>query len=500
VPREIDHAELLSSAMRERAEQRLLWLRDPTRAQGAGAAFTRLMSLEGDESLETAIRQRRYSTAELAQLPEVLAELARERAHRDTRGWIGGWLQKSLAIGSTQRVPAAALLPLVEPVQHTHSPSGPTEAWRALGVALEPYVRQFLELRDRAEHEAEQQRSKVLKMLPHEPAPEPGAPAPAPVEPQEPSTAALAERWLERTEDATHELSRWLIKHTELPSSESDLARLCVGLRAFHLDGLARPDRRFYRLATGARKLGFERDMNARMRGENAPALIIPQPLCLALVAPRDVRVMQPHLEYGVLSDLSVAQGLGQGLALALASPALGPLLTRARGASVSAALGGLFVQLRADPEYLRRVDAFERDAAEKVARVAAIWLLLRARLAAALTLTQTLSPRTTEERVQQLSAAGERALGFPVPTGMLALALLAEESPQQQLDGLHWGFELHALLRERYDRDFYLNPRLSEVLRGAAARGAELSAADLASELGSRGTVALARLFELLG
>jgi hypothetical protein len=290
-----------------------------------------------------------------------------------------------------------------------------------------------------------------------------------------------------------------LIKHSELPSTENDLARILVGLRALKLDGLARPDRRFFRLAQGARRLGFERDMTARMRGENAPGLLVPQPVCIALSAPRDVRVLQPDPEYGVLSDLSVAQGMGEGLALALISPAVSPLLTHPRGASVSAAMGCLFAELRADSEYLRRVDGFERDAAEQAARVAALWLLARARLHAALTLVWTRAARSSEERVQQLSAAGERALGRAVPRGMLALTLLAEDTSEEQWLGLHWGLELHTLLRERFDQDFYLNPRLSDVLRGAAARGAGLDAPGLATELGMRRSAALDRLFELL-
>jgi hypothetical protein len=505
VPREIDHAELLTAAQRERAEQRLMWMREPSRPQQPGRAYRSLFSPEGWESLELAIRQRRYDAAELAQLPDALSELAREPARVSGRGWLGAFLHKPLAIGSTQRVPAVALSPLVEPIQTSQSPSTPSEALKAFGAALDPHVHRFLELREQAEHEAENQLAALAKLMPAPAPPEVPAPQalvgspPAQSVTSLPTVRELATTWLERTDDASQELGRWLVKHSELPSGESALARLLVSLRAFSLDGLARPDRRFYRLALGARKLGFERDMTARMQGENAPALLVPHPVCLALSAPSDVRVLQPDLEYGVLSDLSVAQGLGEGLALALISPAVRPLLTRPRGASVSAAMGGLFVQLRGDPEYLRRVDGFERDAAEKAARIAALWLLLRSRLSAALTLAWSASARSREERVQQLAAAGERALGYPVPIGLIASTLLAEDSSQQQFVGLHWGFELHALLRERFDQDFYLNPRLSEVLRGAAARGAGLDAPGLVAELGGRGSAALARLLELV-
>ena len=497
MPREIDHAELLNTALREHAEQRLSWLRDPARPPQLGSAAQWLFSPEGWECLQQAIRDRRYSAAELDRLPDALAELARERARRTGRAWLSTFLQQRLAVGSTQRVPARVLAPWIEPVQSSHSARGPSEALRALGRALEPHVVRLIELREQALHEEQTWRDKVAKLLPQPNPPEPtGEPAPA-VE----TTAELAARWLERTDDAWRELARWLIRHSELPSTENELARVLVGLRAFALDGLASPDRRFYRLALGARKLGFERDMTSRMRGENAPALLVPAPVCLALSTPSDVRVMQPDLEYGVLSDVSVAQGLGEGLALALVSPAVPTLLRRplGDGASVSAALGGLFAQLRADSAYLRRVDGFEREAAERAARCGALWTLMRTRLTAALTLAGAAPARSTSERVERLSTAGEQALGRSVPAGLMALSLLAEDSVERQFLALHWGFGLHGLLRERFDQDFYLNPRLSEVVRGAAARGAAIDAPALAAELGARGTPALDRLFELL-
>ncbi|HTU57267.1 MAG TPA: hypothetical protein VMF89_02520, partial [Polyangiales bacterium] len=169
MPREIDHAELLDAALRERAEQRLLWLRDPTRLQQPGDAYTRLFSPEGWESLEQAIRERRYSEGELAQLPDALGDLARELARLAGRGWLGAFLHKPLAIGSTQRVPAAALSPLIDPVQTVHSPSGPSEALRALGAALELDVMRFIELRERAEYDAETLRDKLVRLMPKHP-------------------------------------------------------------------------------------------------------------------------------------------------------------------------------------------------------------------------------------------------------------------------------------------------------------------------------------------
>jgi hypothetical protein len=52
--------------------------------------------------------------------------------------------------------------------------------------------------------------------------------------------------------------------------------------------------------------------------------------------------------------------------------------------------------------------------------------------------------------------------------------------------------------LRERFDADWYRNPRVSEVLRGAAMRGTTLSLAALLDELGVAASAAIGRSIEL--
>jgi hypothetical protein len=148
----------------------------------------------------------------------------------------------------------------------------------------------------------------------------------------------------------------------------------------------------------------------------------------------------------------------------------------------------------------LRRVDGLEREVAEKAARHAALWLLLRARLHAATSVAMHAAVRTNAERISQLVAAGERALGLTLPAGIMALQLLAADGPTESFAGLYWGFALHAALRERFDDDYYLNPRVSEVIRGATARGGGIDAVGITAELGSSGSAGLARVLELLG
>lgn len=323
----------------------------------------------------------------------------------------------------------------------------------------------------------------------------------AAVLPPSAATVQLAERWLAQTDDAARELTRWLVKRSAAGAAgRYDLPQLMAAMRGREWDGLARPSQRFFRIAAGARGLGFERDMNARMRGELGNALLAPFARSVASTIPDDVRVVQPGLEYGVISDFAASQAMGEGLALALASTALGVAQRRPVGRSVTRAFGGLFAELRADRDYLMRVDGLDREVAANVARHTALWLLLRARTAAALFIAGQAPERSQAELLQQLTAASERALGKPLTEGMAALALLLATEGGGDFTALADGCALHAALRERHDHDFYRNPRVSDVLRGAAVRGNALDAEGLLDELGASPEAGITRVLELVG
>jgi hypothetical protein len=418
----------------------------------------------------------------------------------------GRWLATRVPVGSEARTPIELVYALADP---KHSQHGPNALLRALGAAVAPHTGYFLELHERAQHAASRQLAQFPAAPPTDSA-QPGAPlehpAPSQVAPDDaaPRRASVspverAEQWLSRSADAARELSAWLSKRSS-ERGEKGLGTLFTGLRAAHLDGLASPQRRLFRLAEGARRLGFERDMSARMRAETSETWLIPAASCVALDVPSDVRVMQAAPEYGVLSDLAAAQSIGEALALSLVSPALSPVLRRPLGSSVSAAIGGLFLQLRADPGYLRRVEGLDKTHAASLGRHAALWVLLRARFSAALFLAQQLPARSSREREAHWVAAGERALGYELPAGLAALTFVSAVAPQHDFAALAHGCELHAALRERYDVDFYLNPRVSEVLRGAAQRGNTLTPEELGAELGTDTGAGIARMFELLG
>jgi hypothetical protein len=312
-----------------------------------------------------------------------------------------------------------------------------------------------------------------------------------------PSAADRAREFLASTDDATREMTRWLVK----PTGSGTIAWhvLLRALRAPDLDGLAKPARRLARIANGLRGLDFERDLNARVRGETAAAALDPRARVLALSVPSDIRIALSTLQFGVLSDVYAAYGVGQGLALALTSPAQPDLLRRPALPGVADAIGTTYMQLRADPEYLRRIEALEPLWVEKLGRHAGVVVLLEARLQAALSLAAS-EPRDRSEWSQQLTAALERALAVEIPQGLATLAAWSVPPGQTAFEACAAGLAAHVGLRERYDADWYRNPRVSEVLRGAATRGTTLAVPEFLDELGVDARVAAARVIELLG
>jgi hypothetical protein len=490
---EVTHRSLLKATRRAFATTQLAWLRSGRQETDFAEQLERLLSDEGVAQFDVARRERSYTSEEEPLVARQLAYLAAQGVLAEGRPLLADWLRAPLPVGSESELPHQLVGLLLRE-------GGKTRGY-ALADGLEPSARRWVEIRMRA---AAVQRAKLkafsIARAPAAPPPSAApASAPAPELPQPPSPVAQATLWLEATDDAAGEMVRWLTR-AAAPSGRASWPVLAAALRATELDGLARPARRFYRLAEGARRLGFERDMGARMRAERAVAQLTPRSVCLALSVPDDVRVAEPCLEYGVLSDLVAAQGIGEALALVLVSPALSEVARWPAGSGVSASLGALFLQLRAEPGYLARVEGHSPDIAERMARHAAIFLLLRTRLSAAQLLVEASAPASEHELLLQLMAATQRALGCELPAGLTSLSFLTSALEGGEFVAADSALRQHAALRERYDEDWFANPRVSEVLRGACARGNLLDGPGFCAELGAEPAAGIARALEILG
>jgi hypothetical protein len=491
--------ESLERVQRQRAEASLLWLRRARLDRDWLPDARALLTDEGAEQLADAHRERVWSPAETAAFAAQRAELA---------------FAVELASGTPYATKLALepyVLPfgregavaLVDGLTSDGDLEGREHRARALAEAAAELAPRLIDLRMRALAAHESVLASSLPESPAAPEPIPGLPLPvaAPSQPasaaEAPAPADLARKLLDDTDDATRELTRWLVRGVA-PSGTISWHLLLRALRAPELDGLAKDARRLARVASGLRGLGFERDLNARVRAEAADGSLDPRTRVIALSVPSDIRVAQSKLTFGVMSDAYAAHGVGQALALALISPALPNLLRRSPLPGVADALGMTSMQLRADPEYLRRIEGLEPLWVERLARHTGVICLLEARLQAALCLTAG-PARSRSEWSQQLTAALERALHVALPEGLAALLAWAVPPGSGAFEACLAGLASHVALRDRYDVDWFRNPRVSEVVRGAAARGGTFTPAGLLEELGVSPIAASPRLIELI-
>ena len=250
---------------------------------------------------------------------------------------------------------------------------------------------------------------------------------------------------------------------------------------------LFRPERRPQRIAADIDGLGLRSALAQHVR----VAPVAPNPVRARVAArrvPGETRLADVALD-GVAGEHLAAEGLGRALGLALVSPALPIPLRRPVAGTVSRALGMLLAQVVGDPIVLRRRGATGAEVSRSVRAFSAL-LLLRARLEAAACLA------ATRPRVVWPELVG-RALGAaPSPESAW---LLETSAASPRFRATTSSLALFVALRERFDEDFFRNPRVAEVIRGAAARGGAFSAEGFLAELGGDPTDAIGRLDEVV-
>ena len=117
-------------------------------------------------------------------------------------------------------------------------------------------------------------------------------------------------------------------------------------------------------------------------------------------------------------------------------------------------------------------------------------------RLAAAVLAELELGSAAQAARADELSA---RAFGVPgAPGPLVAPPFEAAHTRRAELRAAALAPALFAALRERFDEDWWRNPRAADTLRAAASRGGSLSVEAWASELGATPPMAQERWTEL--
>ena len=153
-------------------------------------------------------------------------------------------------------------------------------------------------------------------------------------------------------------------------------------------------------------------------------------------------------------------------------------------------ACGALLASFARDPAWLRR--CAKTDLGRDDERVIAYAFVLDARLAAARTL-GSLEAHAQGFGARSAEAMREfyvRALGAELSPGLALRELDPWLSSWAELRGLALASRLRAYLRDRFDEDFWRNPRALASLQGLWGRGGRPTIAELWAELGGRPSV----------
>lgn len=438
-------------------------------------ALSFLVSDEALEGLISAHESGELSPAEYAGFAAHFARARLEHGYRAAREARVAFAERPVKLsGDTLRVGDALLEWTVSRV-----PARRAELFSAVDRELASLVETTLVARGRADRAL----SALLSRLSVPRHPDAGP---------EGGTKEQAERFLRDTDALMREGVNLALQKEQLTTRDGPSALWAVlGPRFF---GLFPGEGRARRVALDWEPLGLRALLSAYGRvalphaGPGVSAHV------LSVNVPRDVRVVPSTLAEGLAGELSWSEGVGRALALVHASPALPLVLRQATVASVARAFGALSLLRMAEPLFLRRVRGLVRRDAEDVARASATYFLLDARLAAAAVLARSVGGSEATARAAEL---GVRALTASLPEATAAWLVL-RLSPGGAFRGKSHALGLAWALRERFDEDWFLNPRASEPLRGAMARAGDFSIEAFADELGAQNEEGLRKLSEL--
>lgn len=417
------------------------------------------------EALEEAVSLGALGPAEHGAL---LAHLS--RAARDEVLWRAGvarprrWDEVRALEGNPRAIGALLDEALVHP--------DPRRAALLLGAALAPWDADRARRADAAA-QADELAARVRARGPR-------APDDAPED-----LATRASRWLDATDDAMREAIARAARARETREIRTVLDALRA-LRAPSLDPRVPPCERGRRIAAPLGALGLSELLAERARLEPAMVAAIAGARAIALDPPRRALVLPPGIELGIASELEVVRASGEALASLLVAPALPVEFRRATPASCGRALGELLAGLFCESVFLRRARGLAGAELDAFRWAAVAIQLGRARVLAARVVAARLGDRERLEGGAELLA---RALAARDPTMPAALADPVSLEPEGDAAAARaaWAAPAIALaLRERFDEDWFRNPRSAEVIRGACARGGALSVENWGEELGA--------------
>ena len=228
--------------------------------------------------------------------------------------------------------------------------------------------------------------------------------------------------------------------------------------------------------------LGLHRELQSRVRVVESKVAVHPFVRLAILDPAADLRLILPAVEYGLASEMLVMEAAIRALMISLSSPALPFSLRYPLDASVARSLGGLFAGLLGAPRVLSAF-GLDRKSQQRVERAIRSTVLLDTRLALTAFEAKCAPREDISETAHRLShALSDVAVDFTT-------AELVVRTPTAQLARVRaklGAFALAHVLRERFDEDWFRNPRAGELIRAFASRGGSISIEALLAENGA--------------
>lgn len=312
--------------------------------------------------------------------------------------------------------------------------------------------------------------------------------------------AAEAEALLRATDDVAREALAWLLRgrveETEVAAlAPHDLSRAS---RAVDLDGRLAPGE-LWRVDDFLRRVGLDPEGGGQIRRDTeARPHKSARAFCVAVRVPGEVHmVLQPAR--GLPAWRGLLHETGHALHLTGIDAALPFELRRLGDSSITEGYAVLFDHLLLNPVWTRRVLKLSVEDADRLARVAAAAALLITRRHSAKLIHEVALHRGDPDAPALYHELLRRATGVaPQLEGHLC-DVDPEFYSSRYLRA--WMFEglAHRQLRERFDEDWFLNPRAGAALGALFAQGQQLELHELAQrELdGDLGVEAVVRRFE---
>jgi hypothetical protein len=462
---------------REQAAAYLRWLAgQPRDGRAEGRAGALLRAERGLELLEAAVDSGEVDPMHRAALCAHYARAVLEHRYARARFSVSSLLEREVSVEGETR----ALGDLLGEWSALTNTAQRERTLRAMSPALEGHATQLIEQRGEVDAAVAALFSELSPARHEDAGPEGGG-------------LDVARAWLEQTDDLTREALAFA-RRALSGEVETGFDGLWLALGQ-PMRGLFSRDGRSRRLASEWEPLGLRRLLSARARSAPDHPGPFSSAHVITLAAPNDVRISPAAREYGLASELATAEAVGRAVGIVHGSAALPIGLRFASVGTVSRAIGSLAVQRFMAPRFLQKVRGLSRRESDVIARLAALYFLLDSRLAAAAVLVRRIDGPTA---LDEIAAHAERALLGSVQRGPAA-ALTLRVSPGGAMRGKVHGPALSWALRERFDEDWYLNPRAAEPLRGAMARAGEFSVEAFAHELSTevpRGIEKIAELF----